>query len=593
MPSLQPPLLVANVVAMRSTHLGDYVYRVSQPSAAMGRVAGVKVVTVATVSPYLAEVCQHADLLILHLLTEDDLFPLLLERARRGLPTVYEVSDDFTASHQGVGIRGWFSSPTNRSNAFQLLRGVDGAQFTGVGLRDAFEAFNPNLAVFDNQVERMGRPPRAQGEAVRVGWAGSLGHTEDLREIAPVIASLVRRFPQVQFSFMGNRRQYDDVFGGLEAGRSSYTPPGTLERYYAFLEQLDVGLAPMLDNAFNRGRSDVKFVEYASRGVVPVLRALTPYLAHAVHGETAFLYRDNAELDAVLQRLVREPALRASVAQRAYGYVARERLEAQHVGDRLDFYEALGARPRGGLLPAQLRGEGRDGEAWDLPSRAEELLVAGIELESRGASQLAREHFEQARASAPGFDLPDFWLGRSYQLAGDRRRATEAFERALALNPRSMRAALFLAEVLATSHPARALGVLARAHEHAPFHAPTLEAMARVQATLGKSEQALGSYRAALSASPQFGRVATRLGQLYDERKETGLASIMFEHAAGLAPNDADTQVDVAEHLLAQGDVAKASEACVRALQLDGQNARGRALLTRLITPMEQLVRVA
>jgi tetratricopeptide (TPR) repeat protein len=156
-----------------------------------------------------------------------------------------------------------------------------------------------------------------------------------------------------------------------------------------------------------------------------------------------------------------------------------------------------------------------------------------------------------------------------------------------------MRAALHLADVVASSQPRRALTALARAHEYAPFHAPTLEAMARLQAALGKSEQALGSYRAALSASPQFGRVATRLGQLYDERKESGLAAIMFEHAAGLAPNDADAQVDVAEHLLAQGEVTKASEACVRALQLDGQNARGRALLARLIAPMEQLVRVA
>lgn len=589
MRSPDPRLLIANVVAMRSTQVGDYVYRVSQPSAALGRLPGVQVVTVATVSPFLPEVCRRADLLILHLLTEDDLFPLVAERARRGRPTVYEISDHFTASHEGVGIRGWFADAVNRSNAFQLARGADVAQVTGAGLREAFGHLGPPVAVFENQLEQMGRPPRPQRGPVRVGWAGSLGHTEDLRQIQPVIAALVAKHPQVDFAFMGNRRQYDDVFGALPARQRSYTPPGTLDAYYGFLEQLDVGLAPMADNPYNRSRSDVKFLEYASRGVVPVLRALTPYLQHAEHGETAFLYRDNAELEAVLRRLVAEPDLRAAVAGRAWDYVARHRLEGQHAPRRLELYRELGAREWGEELSAPLVRATEGSESFDLPrTAAERHLVAGIELESRGASSEARALFLEARAAAPGYDLPDFWLGRSHELRGDREAAAEAFARALRLNPRSVRASLHLSRLLAASDPARALGILDGALRHAPMHAPSLEAMARLQEGLGATERAIATYRAALAAGPELGRVATRLGQLYDAAGDTAAAGRMFEHAAALQPDDADVHLDAAEHLFAAGELVGASKRCVRAVELDRRNLRGRQLLGKLIGAIEQ-----
>src|SRR5688500_4710246 len=115
---------------MRSRDVGDYVYRVSQPSAALGRLPGAEVLTVGMLSPFMPTLLLAADLAILHLLTEDDLFPLLAERKRLGRPTVYEISDNFVESHPGVGIRGWFADPANRANAFALIKAADAVQVT-------------------------------------------------------------------------------------------------------------------------------------------------------------------------------------------------------------------------------------------------------------------------------------------------------------------------------------------------------------------------------------------------------------------------------------------------------------------------------
>src|SRR3954467_15697041 len=92
-PPTSDELLIANVVAMRLTSVGDFVYRVTQPSVAMGRLPGVRTITVNVLSPHLDEVCRAADVLILHLLTEEDLIPIVARRQRLRRPPGCAISD--------------------------------------------------------------------------------------------------------------------------------------------------------------------------------------------------------------------------------------------------------------------------------------------------------------------------------------------------------------------------------------------------------------------------------------------------------------------------------------------------------------------
>jgi tetratricopeptide (TPR) repeat protein len=583
------PRRIANVVAMRSTRVGDYIYRVSQPSAALGRIPGVSVVTVGVLSPHLADVVAAADVLVLHLLTEDDLFPLVAQRRRRGAPTVYEISDNFLAGHDGVGIRGWFADALNRSNAQQLIHLADGVQVTGAGLAQRFCALNPRLAVFENMLERVGRPPPAPQARVRLGWAGSLGHTEDLRAIAPVLARVCQRFPQVHFAFMGSEDQFTEVFGGLPVSQRSHTPPGSLDDYYRFLSTLDVGLAPMLPNAFNQCRSDVKFLEYAAHGVVPVLFAITPYLQHAEHRRTALLYRDASELEAGLGELVEAPELRAEIAQRAWDYVRTNRLEGQHAGARLAFYETL--RPPMPSVAWQglaLSRSAEDSECYDVVvGAAENAVVAGIQALGQGDDTGAWARLELARREEPRWHLPLFWQARARERGARLDEAVALLRAALELSPASLRAALHLARLLATREPGAARAVLERAHALAPEHAPTLEALGQLAEEAGDWAAALRHYEAALGASPYLGRLATRMGRLCAQLGQHTLARELHEHAAGLEPLDVEGLVGLAEHLADRGEVERAAQHCVRAVELEPGNARGQALLRHLIALME------
>lgn len=56
-----------------------------------------------------------------------------------------------------------------------------------------------------------------------------------------------------------------------------FYPAGCLVNYLSWLDHLHIGIASLLPTEYNRCRSDVKFLEYASHSVAPLLQDLDPY----------------------------------------------------------------------------------------------------------------------------------------------------------------------------------------------------------------------------------------------------------------------------------------------------------------------------
>ena len=122
-------------------------------------------------------------------------------------------------------------------------------------------------------------------------------------------------------------------------------PPGSLDDYYSFVSHLDIGLAPLEDTAFNQSRSDVKFLEYAACGAVPVVQATGPYLLSVKQGRTGFLFNTPDELISTLEHLASDASSRIAVSASARQYVLQERNYLDRGKDRVEFYR--------GLIPAK------------------------------------------------------------------------------------------------------------------------------------------------------------------------------------------------------------------------------------------------
>lgn len=164
-------------------------------------------------------------------------------------------------------------------------------------LREGTEAFVvpnyvPERFVVDKVPERAGPPV--------IGWAGSYTHRLDFEQvILPLRRALRETDASVHLigaDYTGRIRAAAHVpapeeFGGpapwvaavqAAAARTRFTP--WTEGVPAYLEQLDftIGLAPLVDDLFNRSKSDIKLKEYAARGIAPIASDVGPYADSSV-----------------------------------------------------------------------------------------------------------------------------------------------------------------------------------------------------------------------------------------------------------------------------------------------------------------------
>lgn len=190
----------------------------------------------------------------------------------------------------------------------------------------------------------------------------------------------------------------------------------------------------------------VKFLEYASRAVVPLLQNLDPY-RHLDGTGAALLFDDPADLIRQLDRLVTEPPLRQTIAGTAYALVGRERRLAVHAPARLALYRDLAQRtwPVPGCVEPLLR-QAADRPLTSLPglrqlapahwrlgldSPADQQRRLGVEALQRGALTEAADALTEAVRLDPGDAHAFSFLAHCLHA----RAARHYGERAAALNP--------------------------------------------------------------------------------------------------------------------------------------------------------------
>ena len=181
-------------------------------------------------------------------------------------------------------------------------------------------AFVQRNAVSDEMVrcaERAHARPRERGEQVTLAYfSGTGSHNRDFATIAPVLAELMTRYPQVVLHLSGHL----DAGPSLQpfSSRIRRAPFVAWQELPELIAQADINLAPLeLDNPFCQAKSEIKYVEAALVGV-PTVASATDAFVHAIRpGETGFLAATADEWRDHLTALVEDGALRARIGAAA------------------------------------------------------------------------------------------------------------------------------------------------------------------------------------------------------------------------------------------------------------------------------------
>ena len=231
--------------------------------------------------------------------------------------------------------------------------GAHAVQTSTEYLADFLRQFNPNVKVFDNQLRKIQSPRNFNKEFNQKNrpvtiFFGALNRDKDFAEILPVINDIAKTYgKKILFKIIARQKLFDSVeaenkilLGNPNVYDGQYV---SYEEYENALHTSDIALLPLIDNEFNRSKSDLKFIECASGGAV-VLASPVAYAKTVKDGETGFIFHDAREFDEKLRMLIFNKTKRREVAKKAYDYVKNNRLMSQHYEERIDWYKELFAR---------------------------------------------------------------------------------------------------------------------------------------------------------------------------------------------------------------------------------------------------------
>lgn len=162
-------------------------------------------------------------------------------------------------------------------------------------LKEVYTDLNQNIHVVPNSLDFRTWDNlrfRKNTDFVRIGWAGGASHDEDLRLIEPVVRKTLEKHPTVRFCFVHGIPQFLRGIDRVEEV-NEFT---RIDRYPQFLasRSFDIGLAPLVDNAFNRAKSNLRWLEYAGLKV-PCIASKVGHFAETITHEQDGLLCSNEQ----------------------------------------------------------------------------------------------------------------------------------------------------------------------------------------------------------------------------------------------------------------------------------------------------------
>ncbi|UQX87943.1 glycosyltransferase family 4 protein [Jatrophihabitans telluris] len=269
--------------------------------------------------------------------TQTEFWQSQARRADRSFAMVYEIDDDV-----------WnldMTNPSHRAFAGDVgeqvranIEVADAVTVTTDYLAERIRPINPNVFVtpncFDASLLTHERP---RAEKLTVGWAGGSSHQHDFLAVAKDLHAFFKRNPQVDTHFIG-------VNHGDKIGRpgSRFSPWRSNLVEYMHSVDFDLGIAPLAYHAFNRSKSDLKFLEYSSLGIPVVASDFGPYSESIIHGVTGLKVKHPHEWARHLRALSNDSAMRDELGRNAKSWAAIRTIQANVWRWEDAYYATLG-----------------------------------------------------------------------------------------------------------------------------------------------------------------------------------------------------------------------------------------------------------
>ncbi len=164
-------------------------------------------------------------------------------------------------------------------------------------LAEAWQRWNQRVEILPTAVDTQHYRVTALPERPVVGWIGSAGNLRYLEDIAPALAEVARRFPDALFAVCCERAP---DLGGLPFR----FVPWSAEAEAEFLSSLTIGLMPLDDGPWERGKCSFKMLQYMAAARPCVVSPVGMNRDVLAQAEVGLAARTHAEWVAALSSLL-------------------------------------------------------------------------------------------------------------------------------------------------------------------------------------------------------------------------------------------------------------------------------------------------
>lgn len=234
-------------------------------------------------------------------------------------------------------------------------------------LREIVSKVNPYVTVIPNAIDpeiwKVTNKKKNDGK-IHLGWIASASHMADLPVIMGALVEVVKKYPTVHVHFAGmidmkimdvenpseeminlavlksliERSKMHMDFSPLAGRFTHHVGTKGYEEFPEFLASLglDIAVAAIENNQFNRAKSNIKWLEHAMLEIPMVLSDVGPYKG-IKHGEEGFLAKTKEDWVEYLGLLIEDAELRKKIGRNA----KKSAIAGFHIKDQLPKYQEL------------------------------------------------------------------------------------------------------------------------------------------------------------------------------------------------------------------------------------------------------------
>lgn len=200
-----------------------------------------------------------------------------------------------------------------------LLKNLSGVTTTCQFIKNKYKDFSDNIYIVPNSIDfSMFKPfPKKDTGRVRIGWTASDSHYADIWMVKRIMRRIINKYKdKVLFVEMGNLMELKYEFKPNELEMHSFVGLDIYPLKLAALN-LDIGICPLDNTEFNRGKSQLKWSEFASLRIPSVCSKLEPYDC-VEDGRTGMVAATEDEFFEKLCILIDDVKLRDKISHYAY-----------------------------------------------------------------------------------------------------------------------------------------------------------------------------------------------------------------------------------------------------------------------------------